>query len=102
MAKKSVTRKPKALDKNSRATVSGPADPAATQATNDDLTAKMAATQDLAAGMPYNPNKPLEYDPEAAVAPAEGAHLHPHDPIVGASTVQEKNGSEKVGSGSPV
>ena len=89
-------------DPNSRATVSGPAHPAASPETADDLTAKMAATEDLVARMPFNANKPLEYDPAAAISPEEGAHLEPEDPIVGSSTVQEKNGSEKVGSGSPV
>ena len=54
------------IDPNSRATVSGPAEPAASPDSHDLLTAKMAATQDLAARMPFNPNKPLEYDPEAA------------------------------------
>jgi len=91
-----------AADPNSRATVSGPAEPAAAADTPDDLTAKMEATQDLAARMPFNKNKALEYDSEAAVAPAAGEHLDPDDPIAGASTVREQNGSDKVGSGSPV
>src|SRR5690349_18148450 len=90
------------VDPNSRATVSGPAEPAADVDSKDDLTAKMAATQALAAAVPFNVNKPLEYDRTAATAPPSGAPVEPPDPIAGSSTVQETNGSEKVGSGSPV
>jgi len=90
------------VDPNSRATVSGPAEPAADVDSKDDLTAKMAATQALAAAVPFNVNKPLEYDPKAATAPPAGKSVEPPDPIAGSSTVQESNGSEKVGSGSPV
>ena len=61
----------------------------------------MAGTEELAASFPFNANKPLEYDPDAAIAPDEGASKKPADPIVGASTVSEKNGSDKVGSGGP-
>ena len=68
---------------------------------SDDPTAKLAATQTLAASIPYNVNKPLEYDPAAAISPKAGVHVKPEDPIVGASTVTEANGSEKVGSGGP-
>jgi len=90
------------VDPNSRATVSGPAEPAADVDSKDDLTAKMAATQALAAAVPFNVNKPLEYDRKAATAPPTGGSVEPPDPIAGSSTVQETNGSEKVGSGSPV
>ncbi|MDO8631725.1 MAG: catalase, partial [Phycisphaerales bacterium] len=51
--------------------------------------------------MPFNSNKPLEYDADAANAPRPGQVVVPHDPIVGASTVTEMIGSEKVGSGGP-
>jgi catalase len=87
--------------RNSRATVSGPATPPPTLSTSDDLAAKVAGTQALAAEFPFNANKALEYDPAAALAPEEGEHARPHDPIVGASTVSEMNSSEKVGSGGP-
>src|SRR5215471_15897007 len=90
-----------AIDPNSRATVSGPAEPAATPDSNDPQTAQMAATQQTAAAMPFNANKPLEYDPETAVSPAAGVTVEPSDPLVGASTVTEMQGSEKVGSGAP-
>ncbi len=87
--------------RNSRATVSGPAEPSASATSSDDLDAKRAGTEALAASMPFNANKPLEYDANAAIAPEAGQAVTPPDPIVGASTVTEKNGSEKVGSGGP-
>ena len=90
-----------AIDPNSRATAAGPAQSSATEASSDAQTAKLAATQTLAASIPYNVTKPLEYDPAAAVSPEAGVHVKPKDPIVGASTVTEANGSEKVGSGGP-
>ncbi|MDO8630008.1 MAG: catalase, partial [Phycisphaerales bacterium] len=93
---------PPVIDPNSRATVSGPAEPKPLVDSSDDLTAKMAATQQLAAALPFNPNKALEYDPETAIRPEPGLSIEPSDPIVGSSTVQEKNGSDKVGSGGPV
>ena len=68
---------------------------------SDDLDAKLAGTQELASSIPFNANKALEYDPDAATAPEPGQSVVPHDPIVGASTVTEMNGSEKVGSGGP-
>lgn len=98
----SSSARPHEVDPNSRATVSGPAEPQPLADSADDLTAKMGETQELAASIPFNPNKPLEYDPEVAVRPEPGICIAPHDPIVGSSTVQEKNASEKVGSGSPV
>ena len=61
----------------------------------------MTATADVAAALPYNPIKAAEYDPDAAVAPQEGPSIRPRDPLAGASTVTERNGSEKVGSGGP-
>jgi len=85
--------------RNSRATVSGPAKPG--RAAGDILAEKAAATQDLASAFPFNPNKAAEFDPDAVMAPPEGASVKPRDPIAGASTVSETNGSEKVGSGGP-
>ncbi len=61
----------------------------------------MAGTQDVASAFPFNPIKSAEYDPAAALAPPEGPSVKPADPIVGASTVTESNGSDKVGSGGP-
>ena len=94
------TPKNKSTIRNSRTTVSGPAEPDAS-GPGDILAEKAAGTQDVASAFPFNPNKAAEYDPDAAVAPPEGASVKPADPIVGASTVTELNGSDKVGSGSP-
>ena len=86
--------------RNSRATVSGPAAPD-TSGAGDVLAEKMAGTQDVASAFPFNPIKGAEYDPAAALTPPEGPSIKPVDPIVGASTVSESNGSEKTGSGGP-
>src|SRR5689334_22686543 len=93
-------RKPATKDtvKDSRATVSGPAE-SSPGAPADDLAAKVTGTNELAAQMPFNANKPSEYDPTAALAPPEGQSFKPDDPLVGASTVTELHGSEKTGSG---
>ena len=101
MAKSSrpaTTAKHKSTARNSRATVSGPAEPDASGA-GDIVAEKAAGTQDVASAFPFNPNKAAEYDPDAALAPPEGACVKPADPVVGASTVTELNGSDKVGSG---
>jgi catalase len=55
----------------------------------------------VSASFTFNPNKAAEYDPDAALAPPKGASVKPLDPIAGASTVSEVNGSDKVGSGGP-
>src|SRR5688572_15545163 len=94
------TARSKSAVRNSRTTVSGPAEPDASGA-GDRIAEKAAGTQDVASAFPFNPNKQAEYDPDAALAPPEGASVKPADPIVGASTVSEMNGSDKVGSGSP-
>ena len=73
--------------------------PGASSAGGDVLINKFAGTQELAAAFPFNPNKPSEFDPAAMLSPPEGACVEPADPIVGASTVSESNGSEKTGSG---
>src|SRR5687768_1440044 len=90
----------KSTVRNSRTTVGGPAEPDASGA-GDLVAEKAKGTQDVAFAFPFNPNKAAEYDPEAALAPPEGAAVTPADPIVGASTVSEVNGSDKVGSGGP-
>jgi catalase len=85
--------------RKSRPTVSGPAAPIGDA--SDDLAAKADGTQRLAEAMAFNSNKPLEYDPASALAPPVGLSVEPDDPLVGASTVSERHGSEKVGSGGP-
>jgi catalase len=94
------TAKNKSTVRNSRTTVSGPAEPDGS-GTGDIVAEKAAGTQDVASMFTFNPNKAAEYDPDAALAPPEGASVKPADPIVGASTVTERNGSDKVGSGGP-
>ena len=86
--------------RNSRTTVSGPAEPDASRS-GDVGAEKAAATEDLASAFAFNPNKAAEYDPDAALTPPQGASVKPSDSIVGASTVTELNGSDKVGSGGP-
>ena len=103
MAKTSRPSKPtriKSTLRNSRTTVSGPAKPDASGA-GDIAAEKAAGAQDLASAFPFNPIKAAEYDPGAALAPPEGPSVKPADPVTGASTVTEINGSEKVGSGGP-
>ena len=94
------TTKNKSTVRNSRTTVSGPAEPDGSGA-GDIVAEKTAAAQDVASACAFNPTKAAEYDPQAALAPPQGASVKPRDPIAGASTVSERNGSEKVGSGGP-
>jgi catalase len=91
-----------AIDPNSRATVSGPAEPEPKPDSRDDLTAKVTATQETASAITFNENKPHEFGLAGATQPKPGASVKPDDPIAGSSTVQEKQGSEKTGSGSPI
>ena len=103
MSVKPTRRKPseqKTTTRNSRTTVSGPAAPVSS-GKGDVLAEKVAGTQDVASAFPFNANKRAEYDPEAAVSPPKGRSVKPADPVVGASTVTESNGSEKTGSGGP-
>ena len=58
---------------------------------------KATATEEMASALAFNPNKAAEYDPEAALAPPEGASVEPTDPLAGASTVSERQGSAKLG-----
>jgi catalase len=99
-SRSSTTARDKSTVRNSRTTVSGPAKPD-TSGSGDVVAEKAAGTQDIASAFPFNPNKAAEYDPAAALAPPEGAFVSPEDPIAGASTVTEVNGSEKAGSGGP-
>ena len=85
----------------SRPTAGGPAAPAP-PTPGDPLAEKVAGTQGLAASCPFNPLKAAEYDPDAAVAPPRGESRKAPDPLVGSSTVTERHGSDKVGSGGAV
>jgi catalase len=73
----------------------GPPNPIA-----DQLLEKVTGDGKLAAEMPFNPTKPLEYG-EAAYMPHAGATHTPPTPIATASTSTEIVGSEKVGDGQP-
>ncbi len=101
MARSSRPAKTTSTVRNSRTTVSGPAEPGA-PAAGDILAEKAEGTEALAATLPFNLNKAAEYDPDAALSPPPvGALVNPADPIVGASTVTERNASDKSGSGGP-
>lgn len=64
---------------------------------DDVLAQKMAQTQALSAGMPFNPTKAAEHGFENAVAPQPGATVKPESRLPGASTISEANISEKTG-----
>ncbi|SFC16457.1 catalase [Massilia yuzhufengensis] len=87
-------------------TMAGPSDPTppSTLGSNDPvnqrLLEKVAAGQELAADMPFNPNKPDEYG-EAARTPQPGATAKPASPAATGSTSSEIVQSDKVGSGQP-
>ena len=87
-------------------TVSGPsgAQPPSSlgskNAVADQLLVKTVAGQQLAAAMPFNPNKPGEHG-AAAYTPQEGATAEPSTAAATASTSTETVASPKVGSGVP-
>jgi catalase len=62
----------------------------------DALVTKLEATNDLAAAMPHNRNKPLEHG-EAAREPKAGQTAEPSDPSATGSTLTEGNVSQKAG-----
>lgn len=85
----------------SRNTASGPSHPS--PAPEDDVLAeKVAATEELAASIPFNSNKPGEIGHENAVSPPTGFSVESSDPMVGSSTVSESNGSDKTGTGDSI
>ncbi|SDF72198.1 MULTISPECIES: catalase [unclassified Duganella] len=73
----------------------GPPNPIA-----DQLLEKNTGDDILAAGMPFNSSKPLEYG-EAAYTPHVGETHAPPSPLVTASTSTETIASPKVGDGEP-
>ncbi|MBD8529240.1 MULTISPECIES: catalase [unclassified Massilia] len=64
------------------------------------LLEKTTAEKQLAADMPFNPNKPDEYG-DASRTPPEGDHHQPATPAATGSTSTEIIMSDKVGSGQP-
>jgi catalase len=91
------------LASTARSTVSGPTLAAsdAKPAKGDAAAAKFAGQGRLAAAMPSNPNKPLEYGERSADPPA-GATATPGSPAVSGSTLTEANASSKLGTRVPV
>ena len=85
---------------SARSTVSGPARGDRKQSSSDALAEKAAATQQLAAAMPFNPNKAAEHG-KAATKPPVGAQAQPESPAVTGSTLTELAASPKVGRGAP-
>jgi catalase len=67
---------------------------------SDRLLDKVVADAELAAQMPFNRTKPLEYG-ENAVTPHAGATETPSTPLATASTATENIASPKVGDGTP-
>jgi catalase len=85
---------------SARATVSGPARSAGRKRGADPLVEKFEAANELAASMPFNANKALEYG-EIATAPQPGQTEEPATPAATGSTLTESAASDKVGSGKP-
>ena len=85
-------------------TVAGPADAkpptslGAKTPESERLLEKVDSSMALAAEMPFNPTKPLEYG-EDAIPPHEGARHAPSTPLATASTTTEDIASRKVGDG---
>lgn len=98
--KSPVAKKAVASKAASRNTASGPSHPGG-GAPGDLPSQKAAATEALAAAMPHNENKPLEFGRAHAVAPPEGQHVVP-DPLAGGSTLSESNATDKTGGSPPV
>jgi catalase len=84
---------------SARSTVSGPSRKDRRPAT-DDLIAKVDGAEALAAGMPFNANKPSEYG-KASPRPPRGTTIPAPDPRATGSTLSESQPSAKVGNGKP-
>lgn len=98
MAKKNASSS--ASKSSARATSGGPTRKDRKGAA-DAATAKMDATQALAAARPFNPNKPGEYG-KASATPEPGATAKPKDSRAAGSTLTESSPSKKTGTGKPV
>src|SRR4051812_19474877 len=83
----------------SKTTLSGPAKLSRNAAPSDTdaAMAKMEGTQQIAAAMPFNANKPFEYQREASIAPREGQHVDAPTRSVTGSTLSESNVNDKTG-----
>nr|MBA2590843.1 catalase [Gammaproteobacteria bacterium] len=88
-------------ESTARSTVSGPARADLdVSAASDAHAAKSAATQSLAAAVPYNANKEGEHGDLARNTPT-GVAVKPSDPSTTGSTLTEVNATDKVGGGVP-
>ncbi|HEX6243385.1 MAG TPA: catalase, partial [Polyangiales bacterium] len=88
-----------AVTTSARSTISGPARKDLRRA-EEAATAKLEASDDLAAALPANRNKPAEYG-QASAQPRVGQTAEPADPRATASTLTEALASPKTGSGKP-
>src|SRR5438270_6958607 len=83
-----------------KATVGGSRRGTAAARAEDAAAQKLAATDEAAAAMPFNPTKKAEHG-KLALEPPEGTHMPPPDPRMVASTLSETVSSAKVGKGKP-
>jgi len=90
--------KPDNKEANNRSTTGGSARPEGAPLNN--ISAKLAATEEFAAAMPYNANKALEYG-EVSVSPEKGQTVEAADPVSTGSTLTEANVTEKTGGSEP-
>ena len=79
--------KPDNKEANNRSTAGGSARPEGAPLNN--ISAKLAATQEFAAAMPYNANKVLEYG-EVSVSPEKGQMVEAADPVSTGSAILQK------------
>ncbi len=105
MASKRGNRPPSGSSSSSsktsaRSTVSGPSRPGRGAAQADALTAKHAATDELAAEFPFNANKAAEHG-KAARQPPPGQAAAPSTPAATGSTLTESVANPKAGRGRP-
>ena len=85
-----------ALDTAYMNTDSGPATGPAGKPTHPALQ-RAAAVGATTGAIPHNANKEAEYGEQAARCPYAGAHVGTVDPAVGASSLSEKEVSDKTG-----
>nr|WP_295773113.1 catalase [Rhodoferax sp.] len=76
--------------------------PSKFQGTSDDAAlVKAVEVGELAAAMPCNPIKSVEYGTEAGLHPPRGPSVSASSRLPGSSTLTEENGTEKTGSFAP-
>ncbi len=100
MQKPNDTRKQTAAKAASKNTDSAPS-AASPAPSSDPAVQKMVQTGNLAAGMPFNANKPLEHGFANSISPQPGATVEPESRLPGSSTLTEDSGTAKTGSMAP-